>query len=122
MYPNNSGDRISEKNITPERVYEKKKGHFLKGPIPMPWLIVAANLPGKALHVGIALWFWSGIQKSETFILPGNAIKSLGISRQTCYTQLKAMEKAGLLAIEARKGKKPQITLFPHLNLSSKAK
>ena len=56
MYPNNSDDRIFEINITPKRVYEKKKGHFLKGPIPMPWLIVAGNLPGKALHVGIALW------------------------------------------------------------------
>jgi hypothetical protein len=120
-YPNNSDNKISEINITPKKVYEKKKGHFLKGPIPMPWLIVAANLPGKALHVGIALWFWSGIKKSETFILPSNAIKDLGVSRQTCYTHLKAMEKAGLLSIEARKGKKPQITLFPHPNLSSKA-
>ena len=120
MYPNNSDNRVSEINITPKWVYEKKKKHFLKGPIPMPWLVVAANLPGKALHVGIALWFWSGIKKSEKFILPGNVITDLGVSRQTCNTQLKAMEKAGLLSIKARIGKKSQITLFPHPNITSK--
>ena len=86
----------------------------------MPWLVVAANLPGKALHIGIALWFWSGIKKSGTFVFSCNTIRDLGISRQTCYAQLKAMEKAGLLSIEARKGKKPQITLLLDPNLTSK--
>jgi hypothetical protein len=109
MHLNN---RIPERNITPERVYQKKRDHFLKGPVPMPWLISAANIPGKALHIGIALWFWSGIKKTKTFILPKNAIKDLGVSRQTCYAQLKVMEKAGLLSIEARKGKKSKITLL----------
>ena len=113
MHLNNSNNRIPERNITPGRVYQKKRAHFLKGPVPMPWLISAANLPGKALHIGIALWFWSGIKKTKTFILPKNAIRDLGVSRQTCYAQLKVMEKAGLLSIESRKGKKSKITLFP---------
>ena len=113
MHLNNSNNRIPERNITPERVYQKKRDHFLKGPVPMPWLISAANIPGKALHIGIALWFWSGIKKTKTFILPKNAIRGLGVSRQTCYAQLKVMEKAGLLSIESRKGKKSKITLFP---------
>lgn len=34
---------------------------FLKGPIPLPWLQGAARLPGKALHVGVVLWFLSGL-------------------------------------------------------------
>ena len=29
---------------------------FLKGPIPMDWLSAAARLPGKSLHVAIAIW------------------------------------------------------------------
>jgi hypothetical protein len=28
---------------------------FLKGPIPLLWLIQAGRLPGKALHVGLLL-------------------------------------------------------------------
>ena len=112
MYPNYRDNKIPEINITPKKVYEKKSDHFLKGPIPMPWLIVAANLPGKALHIANALWFWSGIKKSTTFNLPLNTIRDMGVSRQTCYTQLKAMKKAGLLSIKARKGKKPEVTLI----------
>jgi len=112
MPQNSSDNKIPERNVTPGWIYRKKGGHFLKGPVPLPWLRIAANLPGKALHIGIALWYWSGIKKSETFILPANAIRDLGVSRQTCYTQLKAMEKAGLLSIKPRKGKKPGITLF----------
>ena len=38
---------------------------FLKGPIPLPWLAVAATLPGKALAVGIIIWFLQGIQKKS---------------------------------------------------------
>jgi hypothetical protein len=112
MYPNYGDNKIPEINITPKKVYEKKKGHFLKGPIPMTWLGVAANLSGKALHVAIALWFWSGIKKSKTFVLPSNTIRGFGVSRQTCYAQLKAMEKAGLLSVKTRSGKKPEITLI----------
>ena len=112
MYPNDSGNKIKEKNITSEKFYGRKRDHFLKGPIPMQWLIAAANIRGKALHIGVALWFWSGIKNSKTFILPGNAIRDLGVSRQTCYSQLKSMEQAGLLSINSRKGKKPEITLF----------
>jgi hypothetical protein len=112
MYPNYRDNKIPEINITPKKVYEKKRERFLKGPIPMPWLIAAANLPGKALHIATALWFWSGIKRSTTFDLPLNTIRDMGVSRQTCYAQLKAMEKAGLLSIQSRSGKKPAITLI----------
>jgi hypothetical protein len=112
MYPNYRDNKIPEINITPKKVYEKKRDHFLKGPIPMPWLISAANLPGKALHIANALWFWSGIKKSTTFDLPLNTIRDMGVSRQTCYAHLRAMEKAGLLSVKTRSGKKPEITLI----------
>ena len=35
---------------------------YLKGPIPLDWLSTAARLPGKSLHVGIALWFMGGFR------------------------------------------------------------
>ena len=112
MHPNSGNNKIQEQNITPQKYYGRKTDQFLKGPVPMPWLITAANLSGKALHIGVALWFWAGMKKSETFVLPRNAIKNLGVSRQTCSTHLKAMEQAGLLSIEPQKGKKPKINLF----------
>ena len=29
---------------------------FIAGPLPLEWINHAASLPGKALHVGLALW------------------------------------------------------------------
>ena len=34
-----------------------KGEQYLGGPIPAGWLGRAAGLPGRALHLGIALWF-----------------------------------------------------------------
>jgi hypothetical protein len=31
-------------------------GRFLKGPVPWPWIVAAAALPGSALIVGLSLW------------------------------------------------------------------
>ena len=30
--------------------------HFIKGPIPLDWITIAAKLPGKSCQVGNALW------------------------------------------------------------------
>src|SRR5581483_3598380 len=43
---------------TRSRLPRPAKGEeYLGGPIPLSWLGRAAVLPGKALHLGIALWF-----------------------------------------------------------------
>ena len=44
----------------------KIKNGFVKGPIPLEWLSGAAKLPGKALHVGVALWYLYGLRKNHT--------------------------------------------------------
>ena len=36
----------------------------LRGPIPTAWIIAAARLPGRSLHVGMALWVISEINQS----------------------------------------------------------
>ena len=38
-------------------------GNFLKGPIPITWLMKACALPGKAFQVGIVLWYLCGLQE-----------------------------------------------------------
>ena len=40
-------------------------GHFVMGPIPLAWLGPATRLPGKALAVGLAIWYLRGLKKLE---------------------------------------------------------
>jgi hypothetical protein len=49
-----------------ESVVPHRRGEFLRGPVPMAWLLSASRLPGKALVVGVWLWFRAGIEKSTT--------------------------------------------------------
>jgi hypothetical protein len=43
--------------------HHKPGQEFLCGPVPLPWLRRAATLRGKALAIGIALWFKAGVTK-----------------------------------------------------------
>ena len=42
---------------------------FIKGPIPLAWMMAAATPPGKCLHVGLALWYLAGLKKTNTVAL-----------------------------------------------------
>src|SRR5262249_50139747 len=72
-------------------------GHFVKGPIPLAWLGSAAGLPGKALAVGLAIWFQRGLKKCETVTLTGPILHQFGVDRHAKYRALTALEKAGLV-------------------------
>ena len=50
-----------------------KAALFLRGPIPLDWLGSAATLPGKTLHIGIALWWLHGMAKGKPFKLTQKA-------------------------------------------------
>lgn len=85
---------------------------FLKGPIPMDWLMAAANLPGRALHVGISTWFLAGIKKSNRVILTRSLLESLGVSRHAAYRALAHLERAQLIQVNRGRGRNPAVTLL----------
>ncbi len=85
---------------------------FLKGPIPWQWLTKAAQQPGRALHVGVALWFWSGIKKSGQVALSISRLSTLGVNRFAAYRGLAALERVGLVAVQRQKGRKPVVTIL----------
>ena len=63
MTPHSTTDvkHTPERKVTPNN----KPRKFLKGPIPLYWLIAASKLPGKALAVGVVIWFRAGLEKSH---------------------------------------------------------
>jgi len=86
---------------------------FLKGPIPWPWLMRAAELPGRALHTAVALWFLSGVTRSETVKLSSRSLTELGVDRHAKYRALAALERAGLVRVTRLPGQNPLVTLLP---------
>src|SRR5262245_42169493 len=90
----------------------RQRCRFLKGPVPEPWLDRAMLLPGKALAVGVMLWLQSGIvkQRRVTFCLSRAADK--GIPAKTARRAIRALERAGLVAVKRKPGHGLLITIL----------
>src|SRR3954471_13243617 len=71
-------------------------GRFLKGPVPWPWIVTAAALPGKALIVGLCLWRLAGATKNRTIFLGNADLALFGVDRAAKSRALAVLERAGL--------------------------
>lgn len=85
----------------------------MTGPIPLDWLLVAANLPGRTLHTGIALWHAAGLIGSFSIRLNNKACLPFGLERNTKNRALAELELAGLAKVERKRGEAPVVTILP---------
>jgi CRP-like cAMP-binding protein len=85
---------------------------FLKGPIPLAWLNKAATLPGKAINLGIAIWWLHGMSRDKAFKLTGKALAQLGISRDAASSALKGLEAQGLIRVQRSPGQRPTVEIL----------
>ena len=90
----------------------RKKGYFLKGPIPARWISIAGNLPGKTLHVAICLWHAYGIERRDRFKFTSKWHSWFNISPPTLRESLRRLEKAHLIRLEHRPGCAPIVTIL----------
>jgi hypothetical protein len=109
-------DRIRVRSNTlgasSQRLARPRSGeHFLKGPVPLPWLELAAKLPGKSLHVGIAVWYAAGLTRSRSVSLSNVAGDKFGLDRNAKYRALAWLEGAGLVRVERKLGRAPVVTI-----------
>lgn len=84
---------------------------FIWAKIPFGWMWAANRLPGKAAHVGLALWFLAGVKRSTTFKLTAEAVDLAGCGRKSLYAGLTSLQNAGLITASRRLGCRPTITL-----------
>ena len=89
-----------------------KRAEQLQASIPPDWLAAAAHLPGKSLHVGIALWRAAGVQNARTVLLSNTAVHRFGLDRNAKYRALAWLEEAGLISVERQVGRSPVVTLL----------
>jgi hypothetical protein len=91
-----------------------RKTPFLRGPIPMAWLEKAAELPGKTINLGLALWWLHGMNGGKPFKLTRQALDYLHVSRDATYDGLDRLEKKGLILIRRKAGTRPTISILEH--------
>jgi hypothetical protein len=101
------GQRLSSETPRPP-----EGDSFLKGPIPLSWLAAAARLPGRSLHVGLAIWCAAGRQRTHQVTLPNIDAGTFGLSRNTKYRALQWLEGAGLISVERKIGRAPIVTVL----------
>jgi len=111
--------QISKHSTLPEKRLDhnpqkKIKGKFLRGPIPLEWLKRAALLTGKALQISLCIWFLTGVNRNKTVKISYKLLQDFGVSRSSSYRGLKALENAGLIAVERQPGCSPLVTLKEH--------
>ena len=98
----------------PGRLPRHRPGEwFLKGPIPGVWLGRAAALPGKALHVALAVWHEASLTKQRRVKLTRKTLFRFGAGqRHTAYDGLKRLQQAGLIDVERGNGRRPCVEIL----------
>jgi hypothetical protein len=119
LIPHSDQLRLEDNVVLPSRKSalraprHKPGQNFVKGPIPLDWLSVAAKQSGKALHVAVGLWFRAGIRKSNQMRFPMSWLdRVFGVNRTSAYRGLAALEKAGLVSVVRHRGRASIVTLL----------
>jgi hypothetical protein len=80
--------------------------------IPLAWQRRAAILPRRALLVGLALWYGSGLKRSRVVQFRPSLVKIFRLSRSSQSRGLDDLERVGLVSIERQAGRSPVVTLL----------
>ena len=96
-----------------QRIGQSRKHQvpFLKGPIPMPWLCAAAQIPGKAINLAVAIRHIAGMQGPTKIKLNKKLLNELRISQDACADGLHKLEAAGLVRVTRKLGQRPLIDI-----------
>ena len=76
------------------------------------WVCQASQLGVKALLIGLALWHLRGLRRADSFIVSNLMLHEWGIQADAKNRALRKLEKAGLIRIERRGKRSPQVTLL----------
>ena len=111
-YPHVAVRRLQLDAATNTLVVAPKKEPFLRGPIPLGWVAVAASLPGKTINVALALWWRHGMAQGKPFKLTQTALTALNVERDAESRGIARLEQAGLIHVERKPGQRPLISLL----------
>jgi hypothetical protein len=88
------------------------RGKFISGPVDVSWLCQASRLGVTTLLVGLTLWYIRGLRKTNTFQVSNIMLEEWGVQADAKRRALRKLERAGLIAVERRGKRSPQVTLL----------
>jgi hypothetical protein len=91
----------------------KQQERFLKGPIPLRLLQLAAQLPGAALPTYIAARHRADLRRCETVSLSRDYLREWGISPDAYRRALVVLCDADLVMVETHIGRSTRVCLAP---------
>ena len=95
-----------------QRPASKVDGHFVKGPIPLAWMLAAADLGPSPTKVATLIWYAAGLWGSYYGISLQPRFWAPHIpSRSTFYRALDSLERAGLIAVTRARGRSPEVSI-----------
>ena len=93
-------------------IRRKAGGWFVKGPIRGDWIGQAARLPGKALHVALAIWYLFGLTKRFPVVLTRRVLGLFGVRPDAGRRALGQLEGEGLVSVDRHAGRCPRVTIL----------
>jgi hypothetical protein len=102
-------------SCTREREAQREQARrrlLLRGPVSMVWLAAAARLSGKALHVGILVWFRVGCEGTRSIRLQPEVRKLFGLNRHAVHRALRDLERERLVLVERHRGRAPAVEVL----------
>lgn len=97
------------------RAHTKPKRHsgwFIWGPIPGAYVSRAASLPGKSLHVWLALWFEHKRRDGKPIRMTRELLAKFHISPDSTCRALAHLEREGLVSVDRARGKLATIRML----------
>lgn len=87
---------------------------FIRGPIPLDWIIQAKSIPRcNALVVGLVLFYLAGLKKERTgLVLTVKRCEPFGLQRKSVQRGLADLEKLGLVRVDRQNGRSPRVDII----------
>jgi hypothetical protein len=101
---------LSERAATSSRIDRDER--VLQGPLPLAWLLIAAKLPGRSLHLAIVLWYAAGLSGSSSIHIGNTLCLRFGLDRNAKYRALRSLELAGVITVKRKRGRSPLVTIL----------
>lgn len=107
---------IGNKSVGTSKPSKKTKSvsAFVRGPIPLDWLIRATSIPRRnALVVGLVLFYLAGLNKDRNgLVLTVRRCKPFGLGRKSVQRGLADLEKSGLIRVSRLAGQSPRVDIL----------
>jgi DNA-binding transcriptional ArsR family regulator len=85
---------------------------YIRGPIPLAWMMRALGISHATAAVGLMLWHLRSLQRSRTVRLEPRWYAKFSVHRNTVQRALAALERAGLVRVEEQPGRPAEVTLL----------